>query len=63
MKVVAIDNYGRETISDVLIKDNLSIEEADALAWRLNSKAGDETPEKYYVVKNDDYELYEFDPR
>jgi hypothetical protein len=63
MKVIAVDNYGRESVSDVLIRDNLSIEDADALATLLNFKAGDEAPDKYYVVKNDDYELYEFNPR
>lgn len=56
-KVIAIDNYDRETVSDKLIRDNLSEEQAKRLAKDLNDEAedkyGDMQPYYYMVVKDD----------
>lgn len=61
-KVISIDNFGRETVSDVLVKDMLTDEEAKVMAKDLNEKFGGPTASRFYVVKPDSYQLYRFEP-
>lgn len=56
-KVVGIDNFARETVSDVIVGENLTDEEAGTLVDRLNANSHATTP-TWYVVKSDDYVLY-----
>jgi hypothetical protein len=57
MKVVGIDNFARETVADILVKENISLEEAGRLASELNSGVAEE-PSRWYVVRSDDYQLW-----
>lgn len=61
-KVIAVDNYDRETVSDKLIKDNLSEQQAKVLAKDMNDEAddkyGDNAP-YYYMVVDNDHKLYD----
>lgn len=59
MKVIAIDNYDREYISDRLIKENITEEEGKRIADFHNEFCGDGW---YHKVVNDDYKLYTFEP-
>lgn len=59
MKVVIVDNYDRDTVSDRLLAENLSEKEAREKADKFNnSHPGSE----YAVVKPDDYVLYKYEP-
>lgn len=58
-KVVIIDNFGRDYISDSLHKDNLSMGEVIELAKEKNNQTNDNSP-YFYIAKEDDYIL--FDP-
>lgn len=62
MKVVAVDNYARDTVSDKLIKENVSEEEGKAICKEHNDKLNDTGSERWYILKADNYELYKFDP-
>lgn len=60
-KVIAIDNFGREHISDKLTANNLSWKKARKLAKILNDNAsgGDNSP-WYYRAVDDNYKLYKY---
>lgn len=61
MKVIAVDNYNRENISDFLYLDGLSEDTAKEVANRLNAKAGQDA-ERFYKAVTEDYQLYKFEP-
>lgn len=61
MKIVGIDNYNRDTVSDCLHSCCLDEKEAKQRAKELNDKSGPH-PSTYYVVKPDDYVLYTWEP-
>lgn len=61
MKVIAVDNFGRETIDDKLIADSLTEIEAKDLVESLNRGLPDDYPIWHRAVP-DNYELHEFDP-
>lgn len=57
-KVILTDNYDRETVSDKLIKDNLTQEEAETLATEMNAGVWEDGPD-YYKAVEDSYELWD----
>lgn len=60
MKVIAIDNFGRDYVSDVLIGENLSELDANLLASDKNQEYGDsDNAPYYYKVVEDDYKLHD----
>lgn len=61
-KVVAIDNYGRDHVSDQLVAENLSDEDAQALREEHQRLYGGHNAMRYYVVKPDDYKLFVWEP-
>lgn len=56
MKVVAVDNYARETVADILVAENLSQEEAEKIKDDYNHKQGAH-PAYWAIVFKDDYVL------
>lgn len=62
MKVIAVDNYARESFHwpDWLKQDGLTMTEANVLADELNSTSTDDN--WYFRVVEDDYELKDYDP-
>lgn len=62
-KLVAVDNFDRENMSDLLIKENIATEqEAKDLAEDWNRKnSGHEAP-RFCRVYPQDHELYTFEP-
>lgn len=60
-KVIALDNYGDESVSDKLIIDNLTEEEAQTKAKELNENNVD-VGLWFYKAVEDSYVLYTFEP-
>lgn len=61
MKIIAVDNFDRESISDQLIQTDLTEKEAQVRVSKMNSEAGDYAP-WYYKVVSDNYSLYVYSP-
>jgi len=59
MKVIGRDNYNRDNIDDILVKDNLTEDEANKLAEEMDRSGN---PDRSYIAVADDYELYEWEP-
>lgn len=57
-KLIAIDNFGRETVSDRLVLSNITMEEAEETAKKFNEASG-ENAFDYYKAVEDDYILYD----
>jgi len=58
MKVIATDFRARVSVSDRVIRENLEPAKAERIVRRHNAKLTDDA-DWFYVVKEDDYELYE----
>ena len=61
MKVIAVDNFNSESVSDILIAENLTLEQAVYIVNARNSGGGNYTS-WYYRAVEDDYKLYVFQP-
>ncbi len=62
MKIVASCNYGKETVSDFLVAENITIEsDGQIMVKALNDSGGDHAY-YYYKLVPDEYILYEFKP-
>jgi hypothetical protein len=61
-KVVCIDNFNRDTVSDTLVIDNLSQGVCELIANERNGQYGGPHSSSYFVVKPDDYQLYKWEP-
>ena len=61
MKVVGVSNFDNESVSHILVRENLTQEEAEKLADEKNAEEG-ELSTYFYVVKPDDYKLYRWEP-
>jgi len=62
MKVIAVDNFDRENVSDVLIFEGLSPVDAKKMADNLNEKFGGDSAPRFYKAVPDRAPLYEFKP-
>lgn len=60
MKIIAIDNFGRDYVSDKLIAENVSELYAKEIAEYLNKTHGGEQAWYYFEAVPDDHKLYEF---
>ena len=62
MKVIAIDNFDRESPSypDILISENLTEDEANFQADAMNK--GKASASYFYRAVEDDYKLWKFEP-
>ena len=63
MKIIAVDNFDRDTKSDVLIAENVREFYAEHIAQALNEKfsPGDYSQDFFKAVE-DNYKLYKFIP-
>lgn len=61
MKIVRLDNYGRDHVSDVLVAEAVPVEYAQRIVDLLNSQFSD-CSDEYFTVKPDDYKPYRFEP-
>lgn len=61
MKIIAIDNFARQTVSDIVVATNVNEYYANLIVKLLNDHEGDNSP-WYYKAVPDDYRLYVFEP-
>lgn len=57
VKIIIVDNFDRETVSDTLLADNVIEHYAHIICDLLNKREGENTA-NYYRVVDLDYELY-----
>lgn len=62
MKIIRVDNFGRETVSDELVCENVNKYYAKAiLAFLIEKYSGDTAPSYFRLVENN-YKLYTWEP-
>ena len=62
MKIIAIDNFDRETVSDVLVAESLFEFMGGLITAYLNDACSGSTAPSFYRLVDDDYKLYVFSP-
>lgn len=62
MKIIRIDNFNRDSISDILVAENVSELYALIIVEFLNEKYSGEASSYFYIYRSDDYKLYTFEP-
>ena len=60
-KVIAVDNYDRDSVSDRLIEDRLTETHAVERAEQLNRETG-ANASWFFKAVPDDYELHKWEP-
>lgn len=61
MKIIAVDNFDRETHDDVLVCENVNEFYSKVIVEFLNDKYSGEHASEYYKAVEDDYKLYKFE--
>jgi len=62
MKIIQVDNFNRDTVSDVLIVEKVSENHAQMIVEALNAKYSGDLSPMFFRVEADDYELYKWSP-
>ncbi len=62
MKIIKVDNFDRESVSNILVATNVSNYYADVIVKMLNKILGGVHSSAFYRAVEDDYKLYEFAP-
>lgn len=62
MKIICVDNFGKETVSDTLIAENVNKHYAVFIVNKLNEKFSGNYAQSYYRLVRDDHKLYKFEP-
>ncbi len=57
MKIIAIDNFDRDRVRDVLIAENVHANYIDEIVELLQKKHGGNYASYYYTARPDDYVL------
>lgn len=58
VKIIAVDNYDREHIADILIAENVQQHYAEGISDYLQSKYGGSQASRYYKAVANDYKLW-----
>lgn len=58
MKIICVDNFARDYVSDSLVCENVSKYYGEFLVKQLNEKLSGEHSSDYYRLVEDDYKLY-----
>lgn len=61
MKIICIDNFDRETKSDILICDSVTDYWGTLIVKLLNQNTRQES-DQFFRLVTDDYKLYKFEP-
>jgi hypothetical protein len=61
MKIILVDNFDRENISDVLIAENVDSVYGKKIVDLLNEKESPHS-ENFFRLVDDDYKLHKFQP-
>lgn len=59
MKIIRIDNFGRESVSDKLIASNVIEYYGEIMVNELNLRFSGDYSDDYFRLVEDDYELYD----
>lgn len=62
MKIVCVDNFARENVSDELIAESVPESYAKKIAEWLNEEYSRDNGPIYFSVKPDNYKLHKFEP-
>ena len=62
MKIIRIDNFDRESVSDVLVAKGLTKYYAELIVKLLNDKSSGDYAPNFYRAVEDTYKLYVFEP-
>ncbi len=62
MKIIKKDNFDRDSVSDVLIAENVPQYWAELIERVLNETLGGPTRDVWIVATPDDYKLYVYNP-
>jgi len=62
MKIVGVDNFDRETVDYFLVAENVPASFAVPIVEFLNKRFSEGTAMMYFMIKNDDYKLFKFEP-
>lgn len=58
MKIIAKDNFARESVADVLIAENVHLSYAHEIATFLQATYGGDNESRFYEAVSDDYRLW-----
>ena len=62
MKIIKVDNYDKETVSDILIAENVNSCYGEDIVKFLNIKYSRNNSSDFFRLVKDDYKLYEWKP-
>lgn len=62
MKIIAVDNFDRENVSDRLIVENLDEVSAKYICKALQAHYGGDHSSVFFKVVENDHKLYKFEP-
>ena len=62
MKIIEIDNFNRENVSDTLIATEVSSYWAPIIVNMLNDKFSGTDSDMFFKAVDDNYKLYVFEP-
>lgn len=62
MKIIQTDNFDRESVSDVLVAENVHNFYAAKITEFLNGVYGGDNSPFYFCAVEDDHKLYVFEP-
>ncbi|MCK4500265.1 hypothetical protein KAU11_07195 [Candidatus Babeliales bacterium] len=63
MKIICVDNFNRDNVSDILVCSGISNHNGKVCVYALNSVVGGgENTGSYYKLVDDNHVLYEFKP-
>lgn len=62
MKIIKVDNFDRDSISDTLVAENVSEFYAEHIVTLLNEKFSGDRSSDFYKSVEDNHKLYEFEP-
>lgn len=59
MKIVQVDNFNRETVSDILVADGVCERYGKVMVEALIAQFSSGSSEAWFVLAEDDYKLYD----
>jgi len=62
MKIIKVDNFGRDSVSDELVAENVSQFYGEAITDFLIDRFSGASSSDFFRLVPDDYKLYHFEP-
>lgn len=62
MKIICVDNFGDEAVSDVLVAIRVNVDYGKIMTDVLNHSCSGDNSSYFYELVEDDYVLYKFEP-